>query len=140
MLWRRHHFHNHGKRRFFAFLKINDTSILLHPNEENFMTTVLTIGHKLGLALQVLDQNGNPMLTPVTFDAAPVWANTTPATETLSAAADGQSATGTPVAPGADLISVSFTIGGVPFSATLAVEVDAAPQVPTSAVIVATVE
>ena len=80
------------------------------------------------------------MLTPVTFDAAPVWANTTPATETLSAAADGQSATGTPVAPGADLISVSFTIGGVPFSATLAVEVDAAPQVPTSAVIVATVE
>jgi hypothetical protein len=140
MLWRRFRFYNRSRRRLFVFLKINDTGILLHPNEENFMTTVLTIGHKLGLALQVLDQNGNPMLTPVVFDAVPAWSNTTPATETLSVAADGQSATGTPVAPGTDLVSVSFTIGGVGFSATLAVEIDAAPQVPTSAVIIPTIE
>ncbi len=104
------------------------------------MATILTMGHKLGLQLQVLDQNGNPMLSAVAFDAVPAWSNTTPTTETLVAAADGQSAVGTPVAPGTDTVSVSFTIAGVPFSATLAVEVDAAPQVPASAVIVPTVE
>jgi hypothetical protein len=140
MLWRRHHFRNRDRLRFFVFLKINDTSILLHPNEENFMTTILTIGHKLGLSIQVLDQNGNPMLTPVVYDAAPVWSNTTPATETLSVATDGQTATGTPVAPGLDTVSVSFSIGGKVFNASLGVEIDAAPQIATSAVIIATVE
>ncbi len=104
------------------------------------MTTILTMGHKLGLAIQVLDQNGNPMLTPVVYDAAPLWGNTTPATEVLDVATDGQTATGTPVAPGLDTVNLSFAIGGKVFNATLAVEVDAAPQVPTSAVIVATVE
>ncbi len=101
--------------------------------------TTLSMGHELGMTIQVLDANGNPMLVPVTFDAVPVWANTTPATETVAAAVDGKSATGTPVAPGLDTVSVSFTIAGKPFSASLSVEVDAAPQVATSAVIVATV-
>ena len=140
MLFRRHHFRNRDRRRFFVFLKINDTSILLHPNEENFMTTILTIGHKLGLAIQVLDQHGNPYLAPVSYDAAPAWANANPEVETLAVATDGQTATGTPVAPGLDTVSLSFSIGGKVFNATLAVEVDAEPQVATSAVIVATVE
>jgi hypothetical protein len=136
----RHHPKNRHHRRFFVFLTIDETTILLHPSEENFMATVLTIGHTLKLALQVLDQNGNPMLTPVSFDAVPAWSNTTPATETLAVSGDGLSATGTPVAPGLDTVSVSFTIGGKPFSATLAVEVDPAVQVATSAIIIATVE
>ena len=140
MLFRRFPFRNRGRHRFFVFLTVNETRVLLHPNEENFMTTILTMGHKLGLSIQVLDQNGNPMLTPVTYDAPPAWTNTTPATETIAASADGQTALGTPVAPGTDTVSVSFSIGGKSFSATLAVEVDAAAQVPTSAVIVAAVQ
>jgi hypothetical protein len=140
MLFRRFPFRNRGRHRIFVFLTIGGTSILLHPNEENFMTTILSMGHKLGLAIQVLDANGNPMLTPIVYDAAPVWSNTTPATETLAVATDGQTATGTPVAPGLDTVNLSFAIGGKVFNATLAVEIDAAPQVPTSAVIVATVE
>ena len=140
MLWRRHHFRNRDRRRFFVFLTIGNTSILLTPNEENFAMTTLSIGHTLGLSIQVLDQHGNPYLAPVSYDAAPAWSNTTPATETLSVATDGQTATGTPVAPGLDTVSVSFAIGGKVFNATLAVEIDAEPQVPTSAIILATVE
>lgn len=102
------------------------------------MTTV-TLGHNIGLSLTVLDQNGNPLLTPPTFDAPPVWTNTTPATETLKVAADGATAEADTVAAGTDVISVDAKIGGVDFTATLAVEVDAAPQVPTSLVINATV-
>ena len=104
------------------------------------MATTITLGHKLSLALQVLDQNGNPMLATVAFDAVPTWANTTPATETLLASGDGQSATATPVAVGPDTISVSCIIGGKTFTATLSVEVDPAAQVPTSIVIVPTVQ
>ena len=103
------------------------------------MATILTIGHTLSLQLQVLDQNGNPMLTVPVYDAVPVWTNTTPETETLSVAADGQTAVGTPVAVGTDVVSVNFSIGGKSFSASLGVEVDAAEQVATSAVIIPTV-
>jgi hypothetical protein len=130
----------HGNRRFFVILIVNETSILMRPNEETIMATIVTIGHKLNLSIQVLDQHGNPMLDPSVYDAEPVWANTTPATETLSVAAGGQTATGTPVSVGTDLVSLSFAIGGKEFTASLAVEVDAEPQVATSAIIVATIE
>ena len=136
----RHRIKPHGPHRFFAVLTINETSVLLHPNQENLMATVITLGHKLKLSIQVLDQHANPMLTPSVYDADPVWTNSAPATETLSADAGGQSATCTPVAAGADLVSLSFAIGGKEFTASLAVEVDPEPQVATSAIIVATGE
>jgi DMSO reductase anchor subunit len=101
--------------------------------------TTLTIGHTLNLAIQELDQHGNPMLVPVVYDAAPVWTNSSPATETLSVSSDGKTATGTPIAPGTDTVSLSVSIGGQVFTATLAVEVNAAPQVVSSIVIVPTV-
>lgn len=103
-------------------------------------SVTLSIGHVFEMEIEVLDQRGNPMVTPPVFDAPPVWTDTTPATETVAAAANGQSATGTPIAPGTDTVSTSFTIGGKAFSASLNVEVDAAPQVPTSAIIIATVQ
>ena len=136
----RHYHVKMGSHRLSVVLTINETSILLHPNEETVMATTIFTGHKLSLSIQVLDQRGHPMLTPAIYDAEPVWTNSTPATETLSVDAGGQAATGTPVAPGTDLVSVTFAIGGKEFSASLAVEVVDEPQVATSAVIVATVE
>jgi hypothetical protein len=130
--WRHH-------SRFQVYLTVNGTKHLLNPNRKNYMTTIITMGHVLNMKLTVLDQHGNPMLAPVTFDAPPGWSNTTPATETVVASADGQSAVATPVAPGTDTISVTCSIGGQSFSAALAVEVDPEPQVATSIRIDATV-
>jgi hypothetical protein len=98
----------------------------------------VTVGHKLAATIGFLDQNGNPLLTKTTTDAPPVWSNTTPATETLVAAADGLSASTTTLALGTDVINLALAVGGVAFTASLSVEVDAAPQVLTSVSILAT--
>ncbi len=103
------------------------------------MSTVVTIGHTIELAIAYLDQNGNPMLTTPTPDAPPTWTNTTPATETLKVAPDGLSAEADPVAAGTDVVNLSLVVGGATFSASLSVEVDPAPQVLTSVNISATV-
>ncbi len=95
----------------------------------------VTVGHQIVATISYLDQNGNPMLTQPTPDSAPVWTNSTPATETLVAAADGSSATATTVAAGTDTISLSVIVGGQTFAATLSVQVDAPPQVLTSVAI-----
>ena len=123
----------------YVFFVINNTGVLLHHDRENLMTTTLSVGHTLDLTIQVLDQFGAPMLTPVTYDAAPTWTNSTPATETLAPAADGQSAVATPVAPGNDVITLALSIGGKALTAALAVTVTPAAQIPTSVVIVPTV-
>jgi len=104
------------------------------------MTTIVNLGHKIGLAIQFLDANGNPMLVQPIPDTAPAWSNSTPAIETLSVAANGLTATADPIAVGVDTISLNLSVGGIAFSAALNVEVDAAPQVLTSIAIVPTVE
>jgi len=101
------------------------------------MVTV-TIGHKLGLAIGFLDQNGNPMLTPVNPDTTPVWTNSDPSVESLTPAADGLSAEADALAAGSDVISLDLQVGGQDFPATLAVTVEAEPQILTSVVINAT--
>ena len=96
---------------------------------------IVSIGHTISCTLVFLDQNGQPMLTTPTPDAAPVWSDTTPATETLTAAADGLGASAIAMAAGNDVISVALAVGGVQFSATLPVTVSPAPQVLTSVAI-----
>ena len=100
----------------------------------------VTVGHQIACSISYLDQNGNPMLTNPTPDSPPVWSNTTAATETIVAAADGLTCQATTVAVGTDVISVTDIVGGASFSATLAVNVTAVPQVLTSIAINATVQ
>lgn len=99
------------------------------------MATTLSVGHVLDMGLEFLDQRGNPMLTTPAPDAAPAWAGTTPATETLAVAASGLTCEGTSVAAGTDEVTVTLTVGGVAFSAVLDVTVTAAVQVLTSVAI-----
>lgn len=101
--------------------------------------TTATLGHNIGCSLAYLDANGNPMLTTPVTEAPPTWTNTTPATETLKVAADGLTCELDTVAVGTDVVTVALKVGGVAFTATSAVEVDAAPQVLTSIAIVPTV-
>lgn len=103
------------------------------------MAVTLEVGQTLNMALVFLDQAGNPMTTTPTPDSPPAWVDSTPATETLTVDGTGLAATGTPLAPGTDTVSVTVVVGGVSFSASLDVTVTAAPQVLTSIAIVPTV-
>lgn len=101
------------------------------------MSTTDIVGQTLPLSIAYFDQNGQPMQAAQTPDAVPAWTDTTPATETLTIAPDGLTATALAIAAGSDEISVSLSVGGKPFSATLAVSVNPQPQVLTSIQIVA---
>jgi hypothetical protein len=103
------------------------------------MSTPVTVsvGHTVNCSLVFLDQNSNPMLVQPTPDSPPAWSDSTPATETLTAG--GLTASALAIAPGGDTISVSVSVGGVTFGATLGVTVTAAPQTLTSISIAAVV-
>lgn len=123
----------------FIRLTVNEFSVLIPPHMELHMTTIVNIGHTLNLAIEYLDQRGNPMVTVPVPDAAPAWSNTAPSVETLEPSPSGMTAVATPVTPGLDTVNLFLAVGGVPFSASLAVEVDAAVQVLSSVQISATV-
>ena len=86
----------------------------------------LPLDHTAHLSLTVVDSKGNPISPQPAFDAPPSWTDTTPATETLAASADGLTVTLTPLVVGADTVSVSCAVGGKSFTASLDVSVSAA--------------
>lgn len=131
----------HRRHPHFVLLIVQGVGIILKPEEKvHLMLEEVTLGHVIGLAIKYLDANGNPMLTPPTPDAAPTWSNTTLATETLAASPDGTTCQATTVAVGTDTVNLQLSVGGKSFSASLQVQVDAAPQVLTSIAIVPTVQ
>ena len=89
----------------------------------------VAIGHTVSCTLVYVDQSGNPMLVTPSPDAPPVWTDTTPATGTLTASADGLSASEVAVAAGADTITVTLAVAGVSFTASVDVTVTPAAQV-----------
>ncbi len=103
------------------------------------MGVKLSLGHTVTGKITFLDQHGNPMLTPVTPDAVPVWSNVDTAVETVTASADGMSMSAVPAKVGVDTVTVVVTVGGVEFSATLDVEVTPEEQVLTKVAIAAAV-
>ena len=92
----------------------------------------VSIGHTVTCGLLYLDANGNPMIPQPTPDAAPTWAQTTPATDTMAVSADGSTDVLTAVAAGGDVVSVDVKVGGVDFTASVPITVSPAPQVLTS--------
>lgn len=115
--------------------------VIIPPNERVIpMADVnVVVGHTVSIKIGFLDQNGNPMLTPVVPDAVPAWTDTTPATGTLTESADGLSASEVAVAAGSDVVNVALAVGGVAFAASQGIVVSAAPQVLTSIGLTATV-
>lgn len=89
------------------------------------MASSMNVGQTVPMSIEFLDQNGQPMAVTPTPDAAPAWAQTTPATDTLSAAPNGLSATAVGLAAGSDTIHLNLTVAGVAFSATLDLTVNA---------------
>lgn len=101
------------------------------------MAETINVGQTDTLSLTFLDQHGTPMVTAPTPDAAPTWSNSSPSVETVTAASGGLSAMQDALTAGTDTITVSLSVNGVSFSASLSVTVEAAPQVLTSVEIVA---
>lgn len=121
------------------FFIVNNVAVQLEQGRLIYMATNVTIGHEIDCAISYLDAIGNPMVTAPTPDAPPAWSDTTPGVLTLTAAPDGSTCVAKAVAAGSDTINLSVTVGGKPFTASLAVAVSAAPQVLTSVAIVPTV-
>ncbi len=135
-----HHHHKHHKHHHkyvtYVLLKVGNFAVRIPLKEHLKMSTQVSIGHTIAMSISFLDQHGNPMLTDVKPDAAPVWTNSTPAVETVVAPPDGMSAAATPLTVGSDTISLNLTVGGVKFAATLDVNVVPEVQVLTSVAIV----
>ena len=125
---------HHGRRHHHRY------EIFLTANRRSHLANVIvTVGHKVSFTLVFLDQNGNPMLTTPTPDAAPTWSDTTPATGTLTAAPSGLTAVEIANAVGSDTVNVALSVGGTAFTASIDLTVQEAPQVLTSLQILATV-
>jgi hypothetical protein len=124
-----HNGRHHHNRTYEIFLTANRRS--------NLANVIVTVGHTVSFALVFLDQNGNPMLTTPVPDAPPVWTDTTQATGTLTAS--GNTASEVANAAGSDTVNVALSVGGVAFTASIGITVQAAAQVLTSVGITATV-
>lgn len=112
----------------------------LKPNRKIKIMTDVTVGHVVTDTIAYLDANGNPMLTVPTPDSPPTWANTAdPTVDTMTVSADGSTATIDAVGVGTDTVTLTVVVGGVTFTATQQLSVDAAPQVLTSVAINASV-
>lgn len=129
---RHHHRHHHPA---YVLFKINSVWIRIPIKECIKMSTQVSIGHEIDMSISFLDQHGNPMLVATKPDTSPVWTNSTPTVETVTAALDGMSAVAKPVAVGSDTISVDLIVAGVAFKATLDVNVITEVQVLTSVAI-----
>lgn len=102
------------------------------------MAASQNVGQTTSFSIEYLDQNGSPMLVVPVPDAAPAWSQTNPAAETLTAAADGNTASVLGMAAGSDTVKVDLAVHGVSFSATIDMTVIAvAGQTLTSIAIVA---
>ena len=128
----RHHHRHHAR----PVLIVGNLAVDLIPEETIHMAITLNVGQSVPLTIAFLDQHGQPMATMPTLDAPAEWANSNAAVDTLAVADDHLSATDTAVAEGTDTVTLSLSVGGVAFSATLDVTVAAAPQVLTSVEIV----
>ena len=93
---------------------------------------IVTVGHTDTLSIEYLDQNGNPMLTPVTPDSPPTWTNSPSASGVDTFTPSGNTAVLVAQAAGIDTVSVSVVVSGQTFLASDMITINAAPQVLTS--------
>jgi hypothetical protein len=85
----------------------------------------VAVGHVVNMQIAYLDQNGQPMATTPTPDSPPSWSNSNTAVGSIVAAAGGLTATEAITGAGSDTASVSLSVGGVAFVATLPISATA---------------
>jgi hypothetical protein len=102
----------------------------------------VNVGHQVVATYQVLDQNGQPLLTQPTLDAPAAWTDTPSVTgvDTNVVSADGTQDVVTAKAAGTDTIGVSVTVGGKTFTDSTLLTVTPAPQVASGVVVLTKVD
>lgn len=126
------HFRRHRRRhRDRVILVVGNFAVELIPEESIHMATEINVGQTLPLSIRYLDTTGQPMGTPPTPDAPPAWTQTTSADDTLTPATDGLSATALGLEAGSDVVNLTLAVGGVSFTATLDVTINAVVPVQT---------
>lgn len=134
MRWFRcHRRHRHHRLRQIAIVAF------VHHHGKIHMSTAANVGQNILFAIQQFDTAGVPMPTPDAYDSSPVWSNTNPAAETITAAPDGLTATGSVIGAGDDTVTVTVIVGGVSFTASESVVASAVVPKLGSIGIVATV-
>lgn len=114
----------------------------LKPGENKMDPVTLTVGHTDTMGLEFNDQNGNPMLTQPVPDSPPVWSDApSPAGDVTFTPVGPSNVTATELgnAAGTDTVTVVVLVGGVSYTATQLVNVQAPPQVLTSVAITNTI-
>jgi hypothetical protein len=114
---RRHRRHHHHIR--VALIIGGDGAVELIPNGVIHMAATQNVGQTTSFSIAYMDQNGQPMVPMPTPDAPPAWSQSDSAVDTLTAAADGNTASAFGLAPGTETIAVSLAVGGQSFSATI---------------------
>jgi hypothetical protein len=102
------------------WLKTNGVEILLNPFMEATLAVNLHVDQTDTQTILATDAKGNPV-TPVTWDAPPVWTNSNTAAATNVVSPDGTSNVLTPVSSGVGqttTVTVTALFGGAKFTAS----------------------
>lgn len=114
-----------------------------NPRRKHMAQVPVTVGHKVTNVVQYFDANGNPMLVTPTPDTPNVWTDSgstaTPPIDTSTISTDGNTQTVVPSAAGVDQVGVTVVVAGKTFTASVEIDISAAPQVLTSIGIASTV-
>jgi hypothetical protein len=119
-----HPHRKHRRQRVHPVLRIGNVAVELIAWETIHMALTENVGQTSTLSIHYWDATGAEITAPV-LDSPASWSQTTPATDTLTASADGNSATVVGLAAGSDTVQVQVMVGGKQFSATIDVTVAA---------------
>lgn len=105
--------------KIYIWLRINDTAIMLRPNQRTYVMSQLHTDQIVTLSLQAVDSQGN--IVDATFENTQ-WSNSNEAAAASKVSDDGLTDTLTPGSGAigqATTVSVSTQIGGVTFTASI---------------------
>ncbi len=108
-----------------AIIINGDLAVELIPKGTVHMAATQDVGQTTSFSIAYFDQNGQPMAATPTPDAPPSWSQSDPAVDTLTASADGNTATALGIAAGSETIEVDLAVGGQSFKATIDMVVNA---------------
>ncbi len=95
------------------------------------MDFTIDVGKTENLGIIYKDENGLVMSPTPTPDLPPAWAQSAATVDTLTAAADGSTATSIGLTPGVDTIQMTVVVGGTVFVAVSNATINAvAPPAP----------
>jgi hypothetical protein len=128
---------SHRHRERLSKIKIKFWRVINKRRIPMGVPATVSVGHEVICTIAYYDQNGNPMLTAVTPDKAPVWTDTpsVAGVDSNAVSADGLTDVVNALAAGTDTVGVSVVVGGKTYTDSALLTVTPAPQALTSVAI-----